>query len=298
MATNPIRRFFARLAEANTHFSNDDGFMMSAAMAYYLALSFFPLFLILLAGLGVILESTTLGQDVQKQLLAAIEQQASPELSKQVGRALDTIGARAPAGGPIGFITLLAAAVALFAQVDAAFDRIWSTPTSHAMSWWHWIKRQLYTRIKALCMLVAVGGFVIGVMIASMIWTGAQAAMEPRIDISPTLRWVLGLSINLALNLFAFTVIYRFVPKPEVRWLVAARGGAVAAILWEVGRQLLAIYLVRQGLPSAYGIIGSFLAIMLWAYYAMVVTFFGAEYARVVGDEIVGDEIKRRTTKK
>jgi len=43
---------------------------------------------------------------------------------------------------------------------------------------------------------------------------------------------------------------------------------------------------VRRGYVSAYGVIGSFLAIMLWTYYAMLVVFFGAEYTRVVRDEL------------
>jgi len=285
MALILIRRFAGRLAKAYTHFAEDDGLMMAAAMAYYLALSFFPLLLVLVAGLGLVLESTAVGQDAQKQLLSAIEQQASPELSQQVGRALETIGARAPKSGPIGFVTLLVAAIALFAQVDSAFDRIWCTPTKHATNWWKWMERQLVTRIKALAMLVAVGGFVVAVMIASTVWSAVQLAMEPAVAMSSEFRWGSNLLINLVLNFIAFTSIYRFVPKPEVPWLIAARGGLLAALLWEIGRQVLAIYLVRQGLPSAYGIIGSFLAIMLWTYYAMVVMFFGAEFARVVGDE-------------
>jgi membrane protein len=32
-------------------------------------------------------------------------------------------------------------------------------------------------------------------------------------------------------------------------------------------------------------VIGSFIAIMLWAYYAMIVVFLGAEYTRVVREE-------------
>ena len=54
----------------------------------------------------------------------------------------------------------------------------------------------------------------------------------------------------------------------------------MASALWEVGRQALAIYLVRQDYPTAYGIIGSFLAIMLWAYFAMIAVLFGAEVVR------------------
>ena len=45
------------------------------------------------------------------------------------------------------------------------------------------------------------------------------------------------------------------------------------------------MYLVREGYTSAYGVIGSFLAIMLWTYYAMLVVFFGAEYTRAGSDD-------------
>ena len=48
------------------------------------------------------------------------------------------------------------------------------------------------------------------------------------------------------------------------------------------GRQALAAYLLRLNYPSAYGVVGSFLAVMLWAYYASLVILFGAEYVREI----------------
>ncbi len=71
----------------------------------------------------------------------------------------------------------------------------------------------------------------------------------------------------------------------KIEWGEALRGACVAAILWEIGRQVLAVYLVHRGYASAYGVIGSFLAIMLWTYYAMLVVFLGAEYTRAVREE-------------
>ena len=55
--------------------------------------------------------------------------------------------------------------------------------------------------------------------------------------------------------------------------------------MWEAGRQALAAYLLRLNYPSAYGVVGSFLAVMLWAYYASLVILLGAEYVRVVTEE-------------
>jgi membrane protein len=83
----------------------------------------------------------------------------------------------------------------------------------------------------------------------------------------------------------ALTVLYRVVPKPDILWRDAVRGGVLGAVLWEAGRQALAAYVLHLNYPSAYGIIGSFIAVMLWAYYAALVILFGAEYVRVLGEE-------------
>jgi len=80
-------------------------------------------------------------------------------------------------------------------------------------------------------------------------------------------------------------LIYRTIPKPNVRWQEALRGGILAALLWEAGRQALTAYLTRLNYPNAYGVIGSFLAVMLWAYYGSLVILFGAEFVRVLREE-------------
>jgi membrane protein len=279
------RRLMRRLLAAYQGFNAHDGSLMAAAMAYYFALSLFPLLLVLVAGLGVALKTTAAGQDARERLLTTIEQQASPELSEQIGRALEVVSRNASSGGPIGFLVLLVTAIAIFSQVDHAFNRIWRLADDPDQGWLVWLGRLAFRRFKALLMLLGAGAFVIAVTIATLVWSGVQAALPPAVQVGPDVGWAFGLMINVFLNFLAFAVVYRFVPRTNVRWAEALRGACVAAILWEAGRQLLEVYLVRQGYPTAYGVIGSFLAIMLWAYYAMIVVFYGAEYTRVVREE-------------
>jgi membrane protein len=122
------------------------------------------------------------------------------------------------------------------------------------------------------------------VMIVSISWSAVQAAAQPAVELTPSARWHMTLALNMTINFLLFAAIYRFVPKTHIRWSEAFSGACVAAVLWEVGRQVLAIYLVRHSHFSAYGVIGSFLAIMLWMYYAMLVVFFGAEFIRAALD--------------
>jgi membrane protein len=225
---------------------------------------------------------TPAGQDVQRRLLAVVQQQTSPVLSEQIEAALATINRRALTGGPVGFLLLLVTSVAIFIQFESAFDRIWSMPADPDRNWKTWIGEMLLTRLKALAVLIGVGLFFIVAIIASVSWAAVQASIDiPRHD-HPAIRWLLALPTTVGLHCIAFTIVYRMIPKAVVPWRFALQGGMLAAVMWEVGRELLSIYLLGGSNISAYGIIGSFIAIMLWAYYAMMVIFYGAEYVRVV----------------
>ncbi len=200
---------------------------------------------------------------------------------------------KAPSSGPIGFLVLLASAIAIFSQLDAAFDRTWRLPADPHESWLHWVKRLVFQRLKALGMLIGLGGFVVLAMVASMVVRAFEQAIHPRVPIGPWVQWATSLWVNLLLNLFAFTMIYRAVPRARIRWWDALRGGMLAALLWELGRQALTAYFLHLNYPSAYGIIGSFIAVMLWAFYASVVFCSGPSIVRVLREE--ADEELRRS---
>ncbi len=280
-----LRRLGRRLWVAHSNFQDHEGTLSASGIAFYVALSFFPLLLVLVAGLSWVLQWTQVGQTAWQTLHETIANQLSPDLAQQVGRTLRTVSDRAPSSGPIGFLVLVASAVAIFAQLDAAFDRTWRMPADPHASWLRWLKRLVFQRLKALGMLIGLGGFVILAMVASMVVRGVEQAIEPQMRIGPWMEWATSLWLNLLLNLLAFATIYRVVPKAKIRWWEALRGGLLAALLWELGRQALTAYFLHLNYPSAYGIIGSFIAVMLWAFYASLILLFGAEYVRVLRDE-------------
>lgn len=280
-----LRQFAMRIVRAYQHFAERGGTMLAAAIAYYLAFSLFPLLLVLVAGLGWAFCTTAAGHDAQQRVLAAIADQASPALRDQIEQAFNTVEQRAGASGTFGIAVLLIAAVAIFTQLDYAFDRLWDRPGAGETGVRHWVRNTLFIRLKSLLMLIGVGAFVIAVMIVSIVWEGVQSVLESTVEVPTWARQLMQPLLHVGLNVLAFAVLYAFVPKTHVRAKAALAGGLLAAILWEVGRQALAAYVLRRDLPSAYGVIGSFMAIMLWTYYAMIVVLFGASYAKLINDE-------------
>jgi membrane protein len=284
-----LKRIVGPLWAAYVRFSDQEGSTLAAAVAYYLAFSLFPITLGLVAVLGWAFRFTAKGHNAQQYILAAVSDQASPALSEQLSRALNSVESHAARSGAVGIIVLLATAIAIFVQIDYAFDRLWEKPVEAKVTWTQRVIDHVFKRLKALGMLIAVGAFVIAVMITSLVWKGVQENASSILQFAPWVNRVLQPLIHVTLNLLAFTAMYRFLPKTAVSWRAAFTGALVAAALWEIGRQVLAAYVVADKLPTAYGLIGSFMAVMLWTYYAMLVVLYGAALTRVTDKNSADD---------
>jgi membrane protein len=283
-----LLQYLSRLPDGLWLFLKNDGLVLAASIAYSLALSLFPLMLVLVASLGWALQFTQAGRDAQQAVLAAIEEQASPELSEQVARTLTSVEANAGAGGLAGLVTLLVAAIAIFTQIDYAFDRIWENASESGVTWRTRVWRLLFTRLKAVGMLLGVAAFIIAVMISSLVWKGVEENIATVVKLPAWVESVVQPAVHVAINGLAFAVGYRYLPKAPVDWTAALAGGLVTSLGWELGRQVLAAYLIGDTLPTAYGVIGSFMAVMLWTYYAMIIVLFGAAYTRVLNESAIG----------
>ena len=107
----------------------DDGFLLSAAMAYYAAFSLFPLCLVLISILGFVLRVSKLAEDARGTLLHLVGERTSPWLADQLRDLLAGVTANAGFSGPVSTIALFAAAIVVFLQLDYMFDRIFGAPS-------------------------------------------------------------------------------------------------------------------------------------------------------------------------
>lgn len=276
------RRFWAPLYDAVQKWQSDDGPTQAAAVAYYAAFSLFPWLLLSVAVLGFVMKFSTGAQDAQQRYLEVLAKNTSPVLAEHVQEVLRQISARALFSGPLALITLLLAAIGGFAQIEHAFDVIWKTTESP----WHGVSgailNALYYRLRAFLMLLGAGILLLTAFIAGIVTASSRSAIVAHLDMG---SWFWGSMETLA-SIFLFTIffslIYKTLPKVSVAWRDAARGGILAAILWEITRRVLSYFLLGDSY-SAYGVVGSLIAVMLWVYIAVVILFLGAEYAQMLG---------------
>lgn len=257
----------------------DEGFLRSAAMAYYAAFSLFPLCLVLMAGLGLVSRISVAVQVRQQDFLSLIEETVSPWLAQQLGALLADVKTQAGVGGPLGFVALVLGAMGIFVQLDGALDRIWGKQPSSAHGLWGVVRGVLVDRLTAFLMLAGLGALLGMVLIFNLVLAGAEQYIE---------SWYLGSYLWKGVQILftpltyalVFTVIYKVLPKGFVRWGEAAAGGVLVAVVWWVGQYVLQLFVIGENY-SAYGVVGSFIAVLLWLYYASAAVFLGAEFVSV-----------------
>ncbi len=260
----------------------DDGSSMAAAVAYYLALSLFPMLLLLTSGVGIAMRYTRLGQDAEAQILSVVSEHCSPTLEVQVRDVLHQLSDQSLVGGPLGLFTAALAAIAVFYQFERAFDKIWRIPPPAPSGWIGLVKRVVRERLTAF-MLLAGLGLAIVLILAANVAIGAVREWMTHFHISGTaVVSTLDALTTVTLNTLAFGGLYRWLPKRPVRWRDALRGGLMVSVVWEVGRQVLSMFLIGMRYTTAYGAIGSFIALLLWFYWGVTILFFGAEYVQVL----------------
>ena len=71
--------------------------------------------------------------------------------------------------------------------------------------------------------------------------------------------------------------------RPDVRiaWRDVWVGAAITALLFSIGRLLIAFYLGFSSAGSVFGAAGSLIVVLLWVFYSAQIFFFGAEFTQV-----------------
>ena len=278
---NAGKAVFRTLRETYRRWRDNDGTLLAAAMAYYTALSFFPLLLVLISVFGFALRYSVGAQDAQQQLLGVLSENVSPAAAKLVSSVLSDVRTRAAVSGPVGLAILFVGAASIFVQLDTAFDRLWQYERgSPRRGFLKSLRDVIWYRLRAFLILLALGLMIFAAFFAAMLMAGLRTWGQ-NLPVGhfgwQTLQWM----GSLAFNALVFSLLYKTIPKPRVGWREALIGGASVAVLWQLGSQLLAYFIVARNY-NAYGVVGSFIALMLWTYCASCLIFLGAQLVQVL----------------
>jgi membrane protein len=264
----------APLWHAAQLWSDAGGMRMSAAMSFYGILSLAPLLLVMVALLGWWMDR----QMLQHTLVAQVAALVGPQGAAAVQHALAS--AQEPSEGlfatGLGFGVLLFGATGVFGELQEAFARVWTEGgPAPKPNWWH----SASLRLRGVAYILAFGFLLLVSLVVSTLltvfsgWLGQYFALE-------ALLRVLNEAVAFGLCTALFVALMRLSAgrKPGLRFLVA--GAVIGAVLFSLGRQVLAWYLSTAAVVSAYGAAGSLVVLLMWIYFSSAVLLFSASCAK------------------
>ncbi len=247
---------------------NDDATHLAAGVAYYAIFSLFPLILGFLAISGVFLESAGL----QRKFLSFVTDNLPGSETFVLGHIEGLVRFR----GALGIGALLGlfwAASAVFGAISRAVNRAWDIQQDRPF--YIAKPRQL--------------GMALGVGLLFLLSLSASSAIQLLIS------WDLGIpgqvlfldagfgqvawrAIPWLMTFAIFLMIYRFLPNCKTYWRYVWLGAAIAAALFEVGKNLFVWYLAAYAnYEQVYGPLASVMIFLLWAYASSLILILGAE---------------------
>lgn len=275
-----VRRLLATLSpllRAFTLWSDAGGTRMSAAMSFYGILSLAPLLLAMVAMLGWWMDRSVLEENLLRQIGSVIGAQGTSAIADALRSAQEP--SEGITASVFAFSVLLFGATGVFGELQSAFERVWSHGRGPVPKQTFWHTASL--RLRGIGYILVFGFLLLVSLVISTLLSIFSGWASGGIALEFVLR-VVNEAVAFVICAALFVGLMRLSggPKPRTRFLVV--GAVVGAILFTVGRQLMALYLASAAAVSAYGAAGSLIVLLMWIYFSSAVLLLGASCARAM----------------
>ena len=288
-----LTHFYQLAKQSVSAWIDDYAPSMGAAISYYTVFSIAPLLIIVIAVAGFVWGREAVQGEIVGQLTGLIGKEGATGIQALIESANQpTQGVVATV---ISTLVLIVGATTVFAELQSALDRIWQVPQVPKASG---IWATLRTRLLSL-------GFILGLgflMLVSLVSSAGIAALggwaKGLLPGWAALLYVINLVFSVGFTTVLFAMIFKLMPQAQVSWRDVWVGAGVTAVLFEIGKTLISLYIGKSSVTSSFAAAGSLVVLLIWVYYSAQIYLLGAEftwgYAKSHGSR-VGNKNNRST---
>jgi membrane protein len=271
-----LKDVFSLLKDTVTEWNQDKVPLFAAALAYYTVFSLAPLLIIAIAIAGAVFGEEAAQGQIVGQIQGLVGRDGAEAIQTMLQNA-QRPGSGGTIASIIGVITLLFGASGVFGQLQQALNAIWEVEPRPERGW----KNFIQSRFLSFAMVLVIGFL----LLVSLILSAVLVAISNFFGNMMPEFVAIGQGLNFLISFVVITVlfasIYKFLPDVRVPWKNLWIGAAATALLFNIGRYLIGLYLGNSGIGSTYGAAGSFVVLLVWVFYSAQIILFGAEFTQV-----------------
>ena len=271
-----MKSVFKRFKSTYDHWSDHQAPRLGAAVAFYAMFSITPLVLMAVTVAGMFVDASFARREFLDQLEGLLGSGAASSVETMIDAAAKA-SEKGPWAGLTSAVALFIGASGVFVELRYALDAIHGTKRGRD-SFVSWFVRG---RLWSLALVLAVGFLLLVSLIASAIISAMGGWLTAMFPVLGFVAIALNLLLSVAILTALFGMLMRWLPSQRRAWRRVWGGAVLAAVLLEVGKELLGLYLGRAAFADAYGAAGGLVVLVVWIYYSVQVFLFGAAFNEV-----------------
>jgi membrane protein len=279
--------WFDHVMRAQARYQNSKGDFFAAGITYFTVFALFPLVMVGFAVGGFVLSR-------QPELLADIEMRIKSTVSGDFGQQLvnlmDSAIESRTSVGIIGLATAAWAGLGWMANLREALSEMWEQRTKPG----NFIRTKLSDLLALVstfsAMVITIGLTALGdpgLMRNVLEWLGVPDVQ----GLGGVLR-VVSLLVSLLISWLLFTWIIARLPRESVSFRSSAWAGLLAAVAFEVFKQVASIYLQSVMHGPAGATFGPVLGLMVFAYITARLILFSTAWAATSTENLVAAPVE------
>lgn len=256
--------------------NKEDPFAKSAAVAYYAIFSLPGLLIIVVTIIGSILGTEAASERISNQVVEMMGKGSAEDIKDMIEKS--RLQSNNVVATIVGVATLLFGATGLFFQLQKALNDIWEVQKSKKAG----ILIMVRDRALSLGLVIAISFLLLISLVLSTVISALNSWISNTFS-----EWISFIThfINIAISLGIFTLlfasIFKVLPDVEIKWNMVWKGAILTAILFTLGKWLIAYYLSLTNPASSFGAAGIVIIILLWVSYTCMIVFLGAEFTQI-----------------
>lgn len=273
---------FSMIKDTFKNWIADDAFSDSASIAYYSILSLPGLLFLIVYFAGFFLGE----EAVQGEISVQIGQIVGPDVASFIESIIKNSAQKGQTTFALiaGFGSVALSATAVFMQLQKVLNKIFKVKPDAT-------KRKGFItiisyRLVSLGLIIFIGLLLLASVVIASLLTILQEYISNLLPSEATVIVFYAISILVILFLLStfFAMIYKFLPDAKVEWKAVRTGAIITSLLFVAGAVALQYYFSLANPASAYGVAGSVILILIWAYYSSLIFLLGAEFTKVFAD--------------
>ncbi|MGM0824186.1 MAG: YihY/virulence factor BrkB family protein [Pseudomonadota bacterium] len=252
-----------------------NAFSYAGSLAFYTLFSLAPTIIIAVTVIGLVLGEEAAQGQIVAQLQSTMGADAAALVEEAVAQSRIQEAGIMPT--LLGVAALMVGATTVFAQMQFSLNTIWGVtakPTANGALVF------IKNRLLSLTVVLSIGFILMVSLVLGVAIRGALGAADNLLPYVGFLSQLAESLISLMVVALLFATIFKVLPDVVLSWQDVLIGALVTAVLFTIGRSVIAVYLAYTATASTYGAAGSVVMVLLWVYYSSLILLFGAAFTR------------------